>query len=122
MADLVPVDAGQRGSLTVADRVIDKLAEQAATQVPGVVSSGSSLDMLVGRRLPRVSSDVRGGQTRVDVEIAVQWPMALGDVATSVRSAVTDAVTAYAGLTVVAVDVTVARVEQTVGADTRRVE
>jgi len=105
----VPTDPGTRGDLTVADRVVDKIAGRAALDVSGVVVSGSGLDKVVGRKLPRVTTTTRGAQTKVDLDIAVEWPRRAAEVAADVRGAVRDAVTEYAGLTVTAVDVAVTK-------------
>lgn len=105
------VEPGDRGSLTVADRVIDKLAAHAASFVDGVVPAGSVLDRLAGRQLPRATSQVRGRQARVGVQIAVVWPKALAETAGEVRQTVARELTRLSGLSIVAVDVTVDRVE-----------
>ncbi|CAA9359230.1 MAG: hypothetical protein AVDCRST_MAG72-2101 [uncultured Nocardioidaceae bacterium] len=102
-------DPGLRGELKIADRVVDKIASQAALGVSGVVSSGTGLGKVVGRGLPKVEVTTRGRKTRVGVEIAVVWPNSAAEVARSVRSAVEESVTRYAGLSVLAVDVTVAK-------------
>ncbi|MEP6526849.1 MAG: Asp23/Gls24 family envelope stress response protein [Nocardioidaceae bacterium] len=122
MTESTALDPGQRGNLTIADRAINKLASHAASSVVGVVESGSTLDKLVGRRLPRTASDVRGQLTRVGVEIAVEWPLPLSEVAKNVQSAVAQAVSSLSGLTVVAVDVSVSRVEKASNTPARRVE
>lgn len=111
MAEPGQVEPVDRGTLTVADRVIDKLAAHAATFVEGVVPAGSTLDRLAGRQLPRATSQVRGRQARVGVQIAVAWPQPLADTAGEVRTTVTQELTRLSGPTVVAVDVTVDRVE-----------
>jgi uncharacterized alkaline shock family protein YloU len=116
------LDPGLRGSLTIADRAINKLASHAASSVVGVVDSGSTLDKMVGRRLPRTASDIHGQLTRVGVEIAVEWPLPLSEVAKSVQSSVAHAVSSLSGLTVVAVDVSVSRVEKASKTPARRVE
>ncbi len=115
-------DAGRRGRLDIADRVIERIAEHATTSVVGVVQTGSTIDKFVGRRLPRVTSNVRGDQARVGVEIAVVWPRSLSEVARAVQTTVQRQVTSLSGLKVVAVDVSVIRVEQPQTAPTRRVE
>lgn len=122
MTELDHSDPGQRGTLTISDRAIEKVATQAASSVDGVAPSGSTLDKMMGRRLPKVSSHVRGDQARVEVEVAVVWPLSLSDVATEVRSTVGRAVSGFSGLTVTAVDVTVARVERATKSPARRVE
>ncbi len=115
-------DPGTRGDLTIADRVVDKIAGRAALGTVGVVASGSGLEKVVGRRLPKVTANTQGSQTRVAVDIAVAWPRSAAEVAQHVRSAVTDAVTEFAGLRVVAVDVSVTRLEPARSGNRRRVE
>lgn len=122
MAEAVSVDPAQRGTLSIADRVIDKMAAEAASSVDGIVRTGSTLEKFVGRKLPKASSTVRGDQARVRVDVAVLWPMPLAQVAADVRSSVSDTVTRLAGLNVSAVDVTVDRVEQVQTHPARRVE
>ncbi len=117
-----PSDPGTRGDLSVADRVVDKIAGRAALGVSGVVASGSGLDKVVGRKLPRVTTTTRGAQTKVDLDIAVEWPLSAAEVAAAVRGAVSDAVTEYAGLTVTAVDVAVTRFESARSGTRRRVK
>lgn len=106
-----PQDSADRGTLAVADRVIDKIAAHAASLVVGVVPSGSALDTVTGRTLPRASSRVRGSQARVSVQIAVAWPHPLATIADRVRSIVSRELNRLSGLDVVSVDVTVERVE-----------
>lgn len=106
----------------MADRVIDKLATHAATLVDGVVPAGSTLDKLAGRRLPRATSQVRGRQARVEVQIAVAWPNTLAKTAGEVRTIVGRELARLSGLDVVAVDVTVDRVERPTRTTGRRVE
>lgn len=117
-----PADAAKRGDLTIADRVVDKVASIAALEVDGVVNSGSGLDKVVGRRLPKVTTRTRGMQTRINVDIAVVWPLSAAEVADQVRSSVGDAVSEYVGLQVLAVDVSVVKVEQHRSANRRRVQ
>lgn len=115
-------DPSTRGDLVIADRVVDKIARRAALGVTGVVHSGSGLDKMVGRQLPKVSANTRGDQTRVGVDIAVAWPRSAADVASHVRAAVSDAVSEYAGLKVVAVDVAVTRIDPARSATRARVQ
>ncbi len=122
VTDGIEIEPADRGTLTVTDRVLDKLAAHAATFVDGVVPAGSPLDKLAGRQLPRASSQVRGRQARVDLQIAVAWPKPLAQTADQVRVTVTRELTRLSGLHVVAVDVRVARVEHQAASSGRRVE
>lgn len=113
--------AAERGGLRVADRAIQRIATHAAEQVAGVTRTGSGLDRVVGRKLPRADSTVAGDQVRVSVDVAVEWPHAAGEVARGVRAGVAGSVGGLTGLHVLAVDVTVARFVQPAQAATRRV-
>jgi len=115
-------DPSTRGKLTIADRVVDKIAGRAARDVGGVVATGSALDKVVGRRLPRVTTTTRGKQTRIGIDIAVAWPRSAAGVAAEVRDAVRQAVADLAGLSVMAVDVSVAKLESARSQNPRRVE
>ncbi len=122
VTDVAVQDPSSRGDLDIAEKAIDRIAGHAASQVAGVVSSSATLDKIPGRRLPRVSSTVRGSQASIQVEIAVAWPLPLSAVAGEVRSVVSDTVARLAGLTVVSVDVSVNRTERASKAHSRRVE
>lgn len=122
VTELLVSDPATRGELTIADRVVDKIAVRATLGVPGVLTSGSGLDKVVGRRLPKVTTNTRGAQTRVAVDIAVTWPRSAAETAGAVRAAVDRAVTALAGLHVLAVDVTVVKLAVGRSPDHRRVE
>lgn len=104
-------DAGTRGGLTIAGKVVDRIAVHRSSRVTGVVESGSTLDGLVGRRLPRASSEVLGNTARVSVSVAVAWPLDLAEVAATVRDEVGRTVTELTGMRAVTVDVVVAGVE-----------
>ncbi|MDG3015593.1 Asp23/Gls24 family envelope stress response protein [Speluncibacter jeojiensis] len=106
-ADAPEPDPGERGGLTVKERVVDKIAVRAALSVPGVVRQGSGLSRLTGRELPRTLSVVTGGAVAVGVHIAVAWPCSLAQVADSVQRAVTDQLRTFAGLPVSRVDVSI---------------
>jgi uncharacterized alkaline shock family protein YloU len=104
------MDPATRGTLTVADKVIERIAAIAATQVRGVVPTGSRWDRTMGRALPRVDSRTAGSRARLMVEIAVEWPAALGEVAVGVRSAVADQLHALAAIDADGVDVIVVKI------------
>jgi uncharacterized alkaline shock family protein YloU len=110
----------ERGTTTIADKVVERIAVIAAREVDAV-TQGGGWTRLVGRGLPRVSAVVAGGTSRVSVEVATAWPKPLSAVATHVRDHVSERVTALSGITVTAVDVTVADVVHVDSAQ-RRVE
>ncbi|MDQ3627981.1 MAG: Asp23/Gls24 family envelope stress response protein [Actinomycetota bacterium] len=115
-------DAGERGSLQVAAKAIERIATHTAALVDGVLSTESGLDKLVGRGLPKASSDVHGDRVRINVDIAVQWPRSVADVARAVRRDVHAAVSHLAGMRVLGVDVSVAHIERQAVAPRRRVQ
>ena len=108
-------EPGRRGSLVVKDRVVASIAAHAALEVPGVARHASGLDRVTGRDLPRVQVHVRGDRVRAEVDIAVQWPRPLAEVAAAVRSHVMDRLDALSGLRVDAVDVRVPTITTTAG-------
>lgn len=114
-------EPGARGTLQIADKVVERISTHTAFLVDGVVEVGSGLDTLVGRRLPRASSDVHGDRVRVSVDIAVQWPYDVAAVAREVRRDVSAAVSQLAGMRVLGVDVSVSRIERQTVTARRRV-
>ncbi|MGX6607097.1 Asp23/Gls24 family envelope stress response protein [Micromonosporaceae bacterium Da 78-11] len=118
-------DPGERGSLTIKDRAVQRIAEAAALGVPGVVPAGqstSSLNAALGRAYPRVDCEVAGDRVRAEVEIVGLWPASAPQLGAQVRQAVTDQLQALAGLRVDAVDVTIAKIVRAAEAPLRRVQ
>jgi uncharacterized alkaline shock family protein YloU len=108
--DRTTTDPATRGTLTVTDRVIERIAAIAAAQARGVVRAGSRWDTAMGRQLPRVDSRTAGARARIVVEIAVEWPAALGEVASQVRSAVAERLQSLAAVDTDGVDVVVVKI------------
>lgn len=121
MADLTG-DLEQRGRTVIDNRVLERIAVYAAAEVTGVQETGSGLDKVVGRGLPKAAARVAGSRARVHVDIAVAWPNPLASVAASVREHVRARLTELTGLSVDAVDVDVARVVAADEPHTRRVQ
>lgn len=115
-------EPGQRGVTSIADAVVEHIAVHAAAEIPGVVTMGSGLDKVVGRRYPRANADVAGSRTRLHLEVAVAWPFPLADVCAQVRDTVTARVSELTGLSVDTVDVTAAKVVHDTPPPTRRVQ
>lgn len=107
-AGLVPAD--DRGGLVIADKVIERIAAIAAGEIEAVSDKASGLNKVLGRGLPRASAKVAAGRARVVVNVAASWPTPLTSMAAEVRDHVNERVTTLTGLTVTAVDVTVADV------------
>lgn len=109
------------GRISVADRVVAKIAAQAAAESPD--AGAAAVRMLghavpgagrLGTRgtdldaLPRTSVEVDGSKAFVTLEIAVRWPAPVSEVTEQVRRRVTDRIRDLAGLEVDEVHIIVA--------------
>lgn len=111
-----------RGRLEVADRVVVRIATIAASEVEGVVRTGSGVDQILGRSCPHAQATIAGGRARIHLDIAVAWPHPLSEVTASVRRRVHDQVSDLVGLAVDAVDVTASSVVHVPPREHRRVQ
>ena len=114
-------DPGERGDLSIADRVVEQIAVLAAQQVEGVAVLGSGLERVVGRNFPRAQAHVAGTRVRLVLQIAVIWPAALPQVAAAVRDTVAERISTLVGMHVDAVDVNAAKVVHAQPRQDRRV-
>ena len=106
-----------RGSTSIADVVVSKIAGIAAREVDGVYDLGGQAARVVGRireTLPGapdltqgVTVEVGERQAAVDVAIVAEYGVAIHDLAAGIRSNVIDAVESMTGLEVTEVNVTV---------------
>jgi uncharacterized alkaline shock family protein YloU len=104
-------EAGGRGTLTVADKVVEKLARWATLQVEGVAPEGSTtgrLGAVLGRGYPSVDVDRAGTRATVDVEVAALWPTPADTVAGRVQEAVRRSLREHVSVDADSVAVTVA--------------
>ena len=116
-------DRGGRGRTTIAEGVVEKIAGLAAREVEGVHALGGGLSRTFGAmrdRVPRgnskapargVDAEVGDVQTAIDLEIVVDYGVAIGDLARSVRENVIGAVERMTGLEVVEVNIAVSDVK-----------
>ena len=102
-----PADPGERGSLTIKGRALNRIATTAALAVPGVVRYGQSVGT---RELPRALAMTRDGELVVLVQVAVDWPCVLTEVARAVQITVADHLLRLTGMTVARADVSITRV------------
>ncbi|MFD6135558.1 hypothetical protein [Isoptericola sp. NPDC060257] len=93
------------GRVTVADRVVVKVAQQAAAGASTPVRGG-----LAGTDLPHVDVELAGTRARVRAHVASTWPEPAGDVAARVRDALRDELERLVGVHVDDLVVTVADV------------
>ncbi|NLU67431.1 Asp23/Gls24 family envelope stress response protein [Streptomyces sp. HNM0574] len=113
---------GSRGRTTIADGVVEKIAGIAAREVSGVHAMGSGMARTLGAvrdRVPGGSRSVSRGvkaevgevQTALDLEIVVEYGVAIDKVARAVRENVVSAVERMTGLEVVEVNIAVSDVK-----------
>lgn len=120
-----PDDPGERGSLVIKDRAVQRIAEAATLSVSGVAPAAQSTNALnakLGRTYPRVDCDVSGGRVRAEIEIVGRWPVSAPQLGAQVRETVADQLTRLAGLRVDAVDVTIAKIVRVTAPPRRRVQ
>lgn len=120
-----PPDTDERGTTTIADRVVEKIAAQAVAEVDRASGAtrqvfGVSLGATDDTTRARVSATVDGGLVSVRVVLAVRWPHPVREVTREVRDHVMSKVAALTGLHVADVDIEVAELV-TAAAPTRRV-
>ncbi|MEW2549340.1 Asp23/Gls24 family envelope stress response protein [Streptomyces sp. NPDC047002] len=113
-----------RGRTTIADGVVEKIAGLAARDVVGVHAMGSGVSRTFGAMRDRVpgggsgksvtrgvKAEVGEVQTALDLEIVVDYGVAIADVARDVRENVVAAVERMTGLEVVEVNIAVSDVK-----------
>ncbi|MEV5242643.1 Asp23/Gls24 family envelope stress response protein [Streptomyces cinnamoneus] len=117
------VAPGDRGRTTIADGVVEKIAGLAAREVMGVHAMGSGFARTFGavrERVPGgggksvtrgVKAEVGEVQTALDLEIVVEYGVAIVEVARAVRENVIAAVERMTGLQVVEVNIAVTDVK-----------
>ncbi len=107
-----------RGKTSIADGVVAKIAGMAAREVPGIHALGGGLARTMGvvrDRVPGGSGSVTRGvkvevgerQSAVDLELVVEYGVAITNVAGEVRENVIEAVERMTGLEVVEVNISV---------------
>lgn len=111
-------DPGERGSLHIADRVVERVAAYAVTLVAGAGAAPRRvLGVDVGEReagdRPNVTAQVDGDTAAVTASIAVRWPLPVRDVVAEIRRRVrtevartTDVQVDHVDVEVVSMDVT----------------
>src|SRR5262249_43474687 len=102
-----PDEVADRGTLTVRDRVAERIATRAALETAGVQRYSGRLGRLTRNELPRSHVVIAGGRVRAAVNIAVPWTQPLPAVAQAVRANVGEALSTLVGLQVDAVDVSI---------------
>ncbi|MET8994000.1 Asp23/Gls24 family envelope stress response protein [Amycolatopsis sp. Hca4] len=108
----------KQGTTTIADTVVQKIAGLAAREVPGVHDLGGGAARAFGAlrdRIPGASASVGQGvsvevgekQAAVDLQVLVEYGVAIAELARSVRRNVVTAIEQMTGLEVVEVNINV---------------
>lgn len=105
-------EAGDRGHLTISDRVVEKVAARAVSEVDAATGTPRRvLGQTIGRpkadSRARTAAHVDGSLVTVNVSMSVEYPAPVREVAAEVRRRVTSRVGELTGLEVVEVDIDV---------------
>lgn len=116
-------DPGQRGTLTIAPKVVERVAAIAASSVAGVTTpEGSRLGQVLHRTYPRVEVEVAGDRAVLALEVAAVWPTPLPSVAADVAHTVREELGRLAGVKVDRMTVRVADVIKPTPTNRKRVQ
>ena len=121
-----PGDASERGSLFVADRVVERVAGYAVSQGTAAMAAPHRvLGVNVGEGRPQESAHVHarvyGDVATIEATIAVQWPASVRSVSDTVRDRIREDVARITGVRVEQVDLEVVSMSAPAAA-TRRVQ
>lgn len=103
------------GTLSIADRVLEKIAARAALDISGVVRHRGGVGSVlgpVGDRTALPNATIHAGGSRITLSVALEWPCAVAEVARRTRDHVAAEVERLTGVVPLRVDVTVTRLEQ----------
>jgi uncharacterized alkaline shock family protein YloU len=121
-----PEDAAERGTLSLDDVVVEKVAVSAAMEVEHVGGAARRvLGVPTGREdgdgRPRGTAQVSGQVAAIELRLSVAYPASVRAATEAVRGHVRERVHALTELTVSRVDITVAALSTTGGPSTKRV-
>ena len=103
---------GERGSLTISERVVERLAAHAAGEIDRVGgSAGRTLGISLGGealdRSAKTVARIAGGEVELDVRISLEYPAPVGATTERVRSHLRERVGELTGMPVGRVGITV---------------
>jgi uncharacterized alkaline shock family protein YloU len=115
-----PVGRTELGMISINDRVVEKMAAQAAVEIP---DAGGAAPRVLGRAVtgagafgarqtsltepPKAAADVDGSVVILELSISVRWPASVPAVSSAVREHVRSRVGELTGLTVSEVSISV---------------
>lgn len=117
-------DAGERGELTIAELVVEKIAATALSEVEHVAGAarrvlGVALGSEAPDRLAQARAQVDGSLATLQVSCAVAYPAPVGTVTEQARARIIARVEELTGLAARQVDITVATLTTTVTSNRR---
>lgn len=97
----------------ISERAVERVAEVAASSVPGTLAVDAKLAGLAGRSFPRIDVhlDRQSGVAAIEAEIATAYPAPIAAITDAVRATVISHVRTLTGLDVSRVNVSVASIE-----------
>lgn len=121
-----PVEPEERGTTTIAQRAVERLAVRAVGELPDV---GGAAKRVLGLSVPgadldspaQVSATIIGARTALDVRISVGYPASVGATTEAVRAHLMRRVEEFTGLRVHRVNITVTALHSTLTAQVGRV-
>jgi uncharacterized alkaline shock family protein YloU len=112
-------DAAGRGTLTIREKVAQRLAVRAALNTPGVLPFSAGRTKIAGRSLPQAQLTLVGSRVSAHLKVTVAWPENAVEAARAVQRNVAQTLSGMAGLEVDRIDVTVEQLSATT-ADAKR--
>jgi uncharacterized alkaline shock family protein YloU len=106
-----PVPAAERGALRIADRVVAKIAAQAAGEA---LTDAPGADLVPRGAAPRATVTLRRRAARLRLSVELGYPVDIGAACRTVRGHVTERVEALTGIDVRHVVVEVERLHSAV--------
>lgn len=104
-------DAATRGTTTLADRVVEKIAAHAALEVPGCLGLHHRIvGINTGRTAVDATAHTDGSITGLTLSVAIAYPAPLTTTTRQIRTHVQQRVETLCGFTVDHVDITVGEV------------
>lgn len=111
----------EHGDTSIEDRVVEKIAEIAAREVPGVYAMGTSTQRTFSNIAGKISRSATAGpsgvsvkkgvvQASIDLTIVVEYGFSIVEVADGIRANIIDRVSQMTGLDVVEVNIDVSDV------------
>ena len=111
VAPMPLAEAGTRGRTVLADRVVEKIAAQAAQEIPGCLGLHRRIiGISTGRAAVTAQAQTDGLITGLQLSVAIAYPAPMTTTTRAVRTHVGRTVETLCGLTVDHIDITVAAV------------